>query len=357
MAKKSPSKQSPIGAFQLSPEVYSKTIRKESMRKGFGRGLKWAADDDDRIVGLVADLTESVQMEEFAENFPERFIQVGVAEQNLVTVASGMASMGKIPFAASYAAFSPGRNWEQIRTTICINDQPVKIIGSHAGVNVGADGATHQMLEDIALMRVLPNMTVVAPADSHEAEKATMELSRTKSPAYMRLAREATPVFTTSLSPFEIGKAYMLREGVDVTLFGTGTMTYECLVAAEKLEKDGISAEVVHVPTIKPLDIDTIRTSLEKTKRGITVEEAQIAGGFGSAVCESLAADAPWPVRRMGVNDAFGESGTAAELLKKHRLTANDIVLEVHSWKVGDSKRSIIKGGKKRVFRHKRNSK
>ena len=314
----------------LDRQLYDADIPQESMRKGFGRGLKRAGDKDLRVVALCGDLTESIQMQEFREAYPERFVEVGVAEQNLVTVASGMASMGKIPFAGSYAAFSPGRNWEQIRTTICINDQAVKIVGSHAGLNVGPDGATHQMLEDIALMRVLPNMVVVAPGDSFEAEKATMALAKNGKPSYLRLAREASAVFTTPLTPFEIGKAYVLREGTDVTLLGTGPMTYQCLLAAEQLSHEGISAEVVHVPTIKPLDETTILDSLRKTHHGVTVEEAQVAGGFGSAVAEMLAEKMPTPLRRIGVQDKFGESGKASELLAHFGLDAHSIVKVAH---------------------------
>lgn len=317
---------------QLSSKLYTDNIERESVRAGFGRGLKAAGEGDERVVALCADLTESVQMQSFAEAFPERFIQVGVAEQNLVTVASGLAAVGKIPFAASYAAFSPGRNWEQIRTTICINERPVKLVGSHAGVSVGPDGATHQMLEDIALMRSLPHMVVIAPGDSIEAEKATKLIAETGDPTYLRLSRDATPVFTTVVTPFEIGKAYVLREGHDVTLLGTGTMTYECLLAAEKLASDGVSVEVVHVPTIKPLDSETILASLRRTGRGVTVEEGQVAAGFGGAVAELLAEQMPTPLRRLGIHDQFGESGKASELLDKFGLSAQRIALSVHDF-------------------------
>ena len=316
--------------FHLNPNIGRSNISTESVRKGFGRGLVLAGMDDESIVALSADLTESVNMQPFADKFPERFVQVGVAEQNLVTVASGMASAGKRPFAGSYSAFSPGRNWEQIRTTICLNNQPVKIVGSHSGVSVGPDGATHQMLEDIALMRVLPNMTVVVPGDSLEAEKATIALAKTNSPAYLRLSRDATAVFTSALTPFEIGRAYVLRTGSDVTLLATGTMTYQCLLAADKLYKDGVDAEVIHVPTVKPLDEKVILTSLSKTRLGLTVEEGQVAGGFGSAVAELLVERLPIPLRRVGIKDRFGESGTAEELLSYFGLDALGIVKSTH---------------------------
>lgn len=295
----------------------------EPIRAGFGRGLKWAGEDNERIVALCADLTDSTQMSHFKQAFPERFIEIGVAEQNLVTVASGLARAGKIPFTSSYAAFSPGRNWEQIRTTICLNEQPVKIVGSHAGISVGPDGATHQMLEDITLMRVLPHMVVIAPGDSVEAEKATRAVAENNRPTYLRLAREATPIFSREDSPFEIGKAYVLREGSDVTLLGTGTMTAQLLRAADKLAERNIHAEVVHVPTIKPLDEDTILASARKSGRVVTAEEAQITGGFGASIAEFLSSTLPMPVLRIGMKDRFGESGAPNELLAKFGLDAH----------------------------------
>ncbi len=311
--------------FPLDETAFNDDVKKEPIRAGFGRGLKAAGEANEAIVALCADLTESTQMHLFRDAFPDRFVEIGVAEQNLVTVASGMARAGKIPFTSSYAAFSPGRNWEQIRTTIALNDQPVKIIGSHAGISVGPDGATHQMLEDIALMRVLPNMIVVAPADSIEAEKATHAIAENGKPSYLRLARDKTAVFTTDESPFEIGKAYVLQEGSDVTLLGTGTMTYELLVAARHLKQQGISAEVVHVPTIKPLDNETILASVRKTGRAITAEEAQINGGFGGAVAEMLSEHLPTPQKRIGMQDRFGESGKPTELLDYFGLTGEKI--------------------------------
>lgn len=309
----------------LSSKLFLPDIDAEPIRKGFGRGLKRAGDEDERVVALCADLTESTQMHLFKEAHPERFVEVGVAEQNLVTVAAGMSAMGKKPFASSYAAFSPGRNWEQIRTTLCLNERFTCVVGSHAGISVGPDGATHQMLEDIALMRVLPHMIVIAPGDSKEAERATLAIAQQDSPTYLRLAREATPIFTTDDTPFAIGTAYVLREGTDVTLLGTGTMSYQCLVAAELLAKVGVQAEVIHVPTIKPLDTETILGSLRKTGRAVTVEEAQIAGGFGSAICELATDKLPVPIRRLGIPDRFGESGKPDELLEHFGLTGAHI--------------------------------
>lgn len=318
-----------MSKYPLIAHLDSAGITMEPIRKGFGRGLKLAGETDSDVVAACADLTDSTQMSLFKDAFPDRFIEIGVAEQNLVTVGSGMASMGKIPFVSSYAAFSPGRNWEQIRTTICLNDMPVKIVGSHAGISVGPDGATHQMLEDIALMRVLPNMVVVVPGDSLEAEKATQALAKDSRPAYLRLAREATPIFTAKETPFTIGKAYVVREGTDLTIFTTGTMTYQTLLAAEKLAKDGDSIEVVHVPTIKPLDQVTILSSIKKTGRAISIEEGQIAGGLGSAIAELLAEEHPAPLHRMGIKDRFGESGKPDELLEHFGLTAKHIIMQV----------------------------
>jgi len=306
-------------------------LANEPIRKGFGRGLKKAGEMDERVVAACADLTDSTQMSLFKEAFPDRFVEVGVAEQNLVTVGSGLAAMGKIPFVSSYAAFSPGRNWEQIRTTISLNDRPVKIVGSHAGVSVGPDGATHQMLEDIAIMRVLPNMVVIAPCDSVEAEKATLAMARDGRPNYLRVAREGTPVFTTLDTPFRIGKAEVFTSGTDVTIITTGTMTYQALVAAEQLYKDGIHAEVLHVATIKPLDGETILHSVRKTGCVVTAEEAQMAGGLGGAVAELLGDECPVPLHRIGMKDRFGESGEPNELLAYFGLDAKHIRLAAHS--------------------------
>lgn len=287
-------------SYQLREDVYESTVPLEPTRAGYGRGLKTAGDADDRIVALCADLTESTQMHIFKEAHPDRFVEVGIAEQNLITLASGLARLGKIPFTSSYAAFSPGRSWEQIKTTVCLNEQPVKIIGSHAGLYTGPDGATHQMLEDIALTRVLPGMVVVVPGDSVEAEKATRAIAQNDKPSYLRLAREKTPIFSTEDSPFELGVAYVLHEGHDVSLIGTGTMTHTLLMVARALEAFHISAEVVHVPTIKPLDSETILASVRKTGRVVTAEEAQIVGGLGGAIAELLGDELPTPLKQIG---------------------------------------------------------
>jgi transketolase len=315
----------------LAKNTMTEDMVKEPIRKGFGRGLLAAGKKNNDVVAVCADLTDSTQISLFKNEFPERFIEIGVAEQNLVTVGAGLAAMGKVPFVSSYAAFSPGRNWEQIRTTICLNDQPVKIIGSHAGLYTGADGATHQMLEDIALMRVLPNMVVLVPGDSIEAEKATHAMVADQRPNYLRLAREATPIITTKDTPFEIGKAYVYADGHDLTIISTGTMTYQALVAANNLKKSKISVEVIHCPTIKPLDAVTILKSVQKTGAVVTVEEAQINGGLGGAVAELLGEECPVPLKRIGMRDEFGESGKPDELLEHFGLTAKQIVLASHS--------------------------
>lgn len=319
-----------MNSLHLIPDVLAHDIEMIPTRKGFGKGLLAAGKLDENVVAACADLTDSTQIALFAKEFPERFIEIGVAEQNLATVGSGLAAMGKIPFVSSYAAFSPGRNWEQIKTTAALNDMPVKIVGAHAGLYTGADGATHQMLEDIALMRVMPNMVVIVPGDALEAEKATRAMAADKRPNYIRLAREATPVMTTEKTPFQIGKAYTYTEGNDITIIATGTMTYHAMVAAEKLFKEGIDVEVIHCPTIKPLDSVTILKSVHKTNAVITVEEAQINGGLGGTVAELLSEEHPTIMKRLGVRDVYGESGKPEELLQLHGLTAKHIALAAH---------------------------
>ncbi|MDR0626452.1 MAG: transketolase family protein [Bifidobacteriaceae bacterium] len=321
-------------AYPINPRVLT-TPETEAIRSGFGRGLLAAGEANERVVALCADLTESTQMHIFKSRFPERFVEVGIAEQNLVTVAAGMAHAGKIPFTASYAAFSPGRNWEQIKTTAAMNRQPVIVVGAHAGINTGPDGATHQMLEDIALMRVMPNMRVIVPGDSLEAERATQAIAADPAPTYLRLARDKTPIFSCADSPFEIGRAYILAEGRDISLIATGTMTYHALVAADQLTGLGVSAEVVHVPTVKPLDKAVILASLRRTGRAVTIEEAQIIGGLGGAICELAAREFPARVHRLGLRDRYGESGAPNQLLEKFRLTgrliAEDVARELGS--------------------------
>lgn len=297
----------------------------KATRTGYGEGLVEAAKKNKNIVALSADLRDSIGMTKFSKIFPEQFIEVGVAEQNLVTVASGLANVGKKPFASSFAAFSPGRNWEQIRTTICYNNQPVVIASTHTGLGVGEDGATHQMLEDIAMMRSLPNMQVIVPCDSEEAKKATLELSKSKQPAYLRLGRQKVETITKGRT-FKIGKADILRHGKDITIIACGPMIHEALKAYEKLKNKKISAEIINLHTIKPIDKETIIKSAKKTKKIITIEDHQVHGGMGSAVAEVLSQHHPTKIFIMGVCDSFGESGTHEELYKKYGLTSNHIV-------------------------------
>lgn len=306
-----------------------KGVEKKATRDGFGEGLVLAGEKNENVVALCADLTESLHMAEFKKKFPKRFVEVGVAEQNLVTVASGMASEGKIPFAGSFAVFSPGRNWEQIRTTICYNDRPVKIVGSHTGISVGSDGGSHQALEDIALMRVLPRMVVLSPCDAIEARKAVLEAVKTNTPVYLRLAREKTPIITTENSPFEIGKAEVFWQPVhgksDVLIVATGTMVFPAMRVAKDLEKDKVSATVLNIHTIKPLDEKTIIKFAKEAGAIVTVEEHQIVGGMGSAVAECLAKNFPTPIEFVGVRDSFGQSGTTEELFKYYGLDDESI--------------------------------
>ncbi|HYC34634.1 MAG TPA: transketolase C-terminal domain-containing protein, partial [Candidatus Paceibacterota bacterium] len=284
----------------LNPKLFDKDVEQVPIRKGFGEGLLAQGEKDQSIVALCADLTDSTQMKMFKDKFPERFVEIGVAEQNLASVASGMAAMGKVPVISSYAMFSPGRNWEQIRTTICYNDRKVIIAGSHAGISVGPDGGTHQALEDIAITRVIPNMTVISPCDSIEAKKATMAAlqSDIKTPVYIRLAREKTPVITTEASDFKIGKAQVLFDNgnAEAVIFATGALVYKALKVANELLKEGKEINVVNMATIKPLDTETIIDQVRKCGAVVTVEEHQEAGGLGSAVAEVLAQNFPVPM-------------------------------------------------------------
>ena len=333
---------------KLNPKIFDKDVEKVPIRKGFGDGLLIAGDSDKNVVGLCADLTESTQMHLFKKKYPDRFIEIGVAEQNLASVASGMAAMGKIPFITSYAMFSPGRNWEQIRTTICYNNRPVKIAGSHAGISVGPDGGTHQAIEDIAITRVIPRMVVISPCDAIEARKATMTCAKTADPTYLRLAKQNTPILTTDATPFSIGKAQVywrpdFNEGgagknskiSDVLIIATGALLHKALIAAKILEESKkILVTVINVPTIKPLDEDLIWREAMKSKAVVTVEEHQIAGGLGGAVSECLVKHFPVAMEFVGVRDEFGQSGTPEELLKHYGMEVDDIVKAVEKVKV-----------------------
>jgi len=317
---------------KLNPKIFNDDVEQVPIRKGFGEGLLKAGEADKNVVALCADLTESTQMDKFKEKFGERFVEVGVAEQNLVTISSGMAAMGKIPFCSSYAMFSPGRNWEQIRTTIAYNDRKVIIVGSHGGISVGPDGGTHQALEDIALMRVMPNMDVISPCDAIEAKKATLALAKgiqSKRPAYLRLVREKTPIITTEETPFNMGKAeiyWMPEVGLaQVGIIVTGGLMHRALLAAKELEAEGIKTKVMNLSSIKPLDVDAIVTLAKETKKIVTVEEHQVMGGVGSAVAELLAQNYPVPIEFIGVQDKFGQSGTPDELVEHYGMGKNSI--------------------------------
>jgi len=310
----------------------TKNLQFIAIRQGFGDGLLEAGKNDSNVVALCADLTDSVKITSFKENFPARFFEVGITEQNMSGVASGMARMGKVPFMASYAMFSPGRNWEQIRTTICYNDVNVKIVGAHAGVSVGPDGGTHQAIEDIALMRILPRMTVIVPCDALEARKATIALAKMRGAAYIRLAREKTPVITEENTPFEIGKAYTIFDsGVKesskkIGIIACGTLVYNAILAAEKLDEEGYEVAVLNVHTIKPLDKESVISFSKRFGKIVTAEEHQVAGGMGSVVAEYLAENFPVPIKFIGVRDQFGQSGTQQELFKEYKLTADNII-------------------------------
>ena len=309
---------------KLNPKLFNPDVDQAPIRKGFGEGLVKAGDADENVVALCADLTESTQMHLFKAKYKDRFVEIGVAEQNLVTVASGMAAMGKVPFCSSYAMFSPGRNWEQIRTTIAYNDRPVKVVGSHAGISVGPDGGTHQALEDIALMRVVPNMDVVSPCDSIEAKKFTELLAKSGRPAYLRLAREKTPIMTTEETPTEIGKSqifWLPDVGIaEVGLIATGALLYRAIMVAKALEAEGIKSKVMNLASIKPIDVEGIVALAKETRAIVTIEEHQVIGGMGSAVAEVLAKNFPVAIEFIGVQDKFGQSGEPEELIKHYGM-------------------------------------
>ncbi len=318
-------------ANHLQPNLLQEEPEMVPSRNGYGEGLLQAGENNRQVVALSADLTESTRTNLFAEAFPERFIQVGIAEQNMASVASGLAAMGKIPFVASYAMFSPGRSWEQVRTTIAYNDSNVKIIGAHAGISVGPDGATHQALEDIALMRVIPNMVVIAPCDVHEAKRAVLAAVEYKGPVYIRVGRENTPVVTTVGSPFAIGKAevYMQRNEAyakKVGIIAAGTLLHNALSAARELNEQGIGASVMNMATIKPLDTDALEKFAADHDALVTVEEHQVAGGLGGAVAEHLSEVLPKKIIKIGVHDQFGQSGNMDELNAHYKMDIKAII-------------------------------
>jgi len=298
-------------------------------RSGFGAGLLEAGQQNDKVVALCADLTGSLKMDAFKKAFPDRFFQMGIAEANMMGVAAGLASGGKIPFTGTFANFSTGRVYDQIRQSIAYSGKNVKICASHAGVTLGEDGATHQILEDIGLMKMLPGMVVINPCDYNQTKAATIALAEHVGPAYLRFGRPVVPVFTDANQKFEIGKAWMVNEGKDVSIIATGHLVWEAILAGELLEKEGIDAEIINIHTIKPLDEEAVLKSAAKTKCVVTAEEHQLNGGLGDAVCQLLSRNRPTPVEMIGVDNSFGESGTPAQLMEKYGLNAESIVAKV----------------------------
>ena len=317
---------------KTNPSMHLQDIEKAekgATRDGYGKGMLELGKANKDVVVLSADLTESTRANWFKEAFPDRFIECGVAEQNMMGVAAGLAYNGKIPFACSFSVFSPGRNWDQLRVSVCYSNANVKVGSTHAGLTVGEDGATHQALEDIAMTRCLPNLSVIVPCDAEEARKATIAAGKAQGPFYLRFGREPLPTMTTPRTPFTIGKALTFRQGKDVAIIACGIMVAEALKAAGMLEKEKIDAMIINCHTIKPIDTNTIVVAAKKTGAVVTAEEHQVSGGLGGAVAEVLAERCPVPLERVGVKDTFGESGKALELLEKYGCTAKEIVAAV----------------------------
>lgn len=318
-----------VQEMKLAPEICESRfdeIKKVPSRDGFGKGLVDLGKDNKDVVVLCGDLGESTRTSWFREEFPDRFVQVGIAEQNMISVAAGLALAGKVPFVSTYGVFCPGRCWDQIRISLAYSQNNVKFSGAHTGISVGPDGATHQALEDIAITRCIPKLVVLVGADSEQCKKATIAAAKYKGPVYMRFGREKVPVITTPDTPFEIGKAYVYREGKDVTVFACGVMVYEALKAASILEKESISVKVVNVCSVKPIDDKTITAAAKDTGCAVTAEEHQVLGGMGSAVAEVLAEKCPIPIEFVGVKDTFGESGSPDQLMEKYGLSVNSII-------------------------------
>lgn len=295
-------------------------------RSGFGAGLLEAGRKNEKVVGLVADLTGSLKMDDFKNEFPERFFQAGIAEANMMGVAAGMTIGGMIPFAATFANFATGRVYDQIRQSIAYSDKNVKIAASHAGLTLGEDGATHQILEDLGLMKMLPHMTVINPCDYNQTKAATMAVAEMEGPVYLRFGRPKVPNFTPEDQVFEIGKALMLHEGTDITIFATGHMVHEAITAVNELEKENISVELINIHTIKPLDVEAVLSSINKTKAAVTCEEHFLNGGLGESIAQVLIKNNPVPMGMVGVDDTFGESGKPEELMEKYGLNAKSII-------------------------------
>ncbi|KKT92665.1 MAG: Transketolase central region [Parcubacteria group bacterium GW2011_GWA2_45_14] len=310
---------------KLKKNYLDKDVEMISTREGFGQGLVELGEKNEQIVVLCADLTDSTKTSPFRERFPERFIQVGIAEQNMANIAVGLSLQGKIPFLATYAVFSPGRNWDQIRISGCYNRANVKYAGAHSGLSVGPDGATHQALEDIALTRVLPRMTVLVPCDAEETRKVTHAAADINGPVYFRYARAATAAFTTAQTPFKIGRAQVFRDGDDVAIIGAGPIVHTALVVADRLVEKNISCRVINSPSIKPLDGETIERAARECKALVTCEEHQVTGGLGGAIAEYTSKTFPVPINFIGMQDSFGESGQPNELLKKYKMDAEAI--------------------------------
>ena len=307
---------------KLNNNLFESTVQKKAVRDGFGEALVELGKTNPNVVVLTADLSESTRVEEFAKKFPERFFEVGVAEQNMVAIAAGLGVNGKIAFTSSYAVFSPGKNWETVRTTVAYNQSNVKIAGHHSGLLTGPDGATHQSTEDIALMRVLPGMTVFSPCDAIEAKELTLKAAQINGPVYLRLTRDKTPIITTEKTPFDINQiqTFWVNENPKVTIFSTGYLLYYALLAAKNLEKQGIEVLVANISTIKPSDEQTVIELAEKSGKVVTVEDHQVAGGMGSMIAEVLSRTKPTPIEFVGLKDTFGQSGQPLELIKKYKL-------------------------------------
>ncbi|NLA08092.1 MAG: transketolase family protein [Parcubacteria group bacterium] len=310
---------------KLNPKIFDSDVEQKPTRDGYGEGLVLAGQKDSRVVALCADISDSTRSAMFQKAFPDRFVETGIAEQNMMGLAAGMALAGKIPFVSTYAVFCPGRNWDQMRVSVCYSNANVKITGAHAGVSVGPDGATHQALEDIAITRCVPNLVVIAPCDAIETKKATLAAAEYVGPVYLRFAREKTPIMTTEDTPFEIGKALIFRDGKDVAIIGCGPLLHNALLAAEELAKEGIEVMVINNHTIKPMDSKTIIEAAKKCGAIVTVEDHQIMGGMGSAVAEVLAANYPVPIEFVGMKDRFGESGEPNELIEAFGMGKNAI--------------------------------
>ncbi|MFA5184892.1 MAG: transketolase C-terminal domain-containing protein [Patescibacteria group bacterium] len=313
----------------LNPQIFDPKVEKIPTRNGYGEALVELGEKNPDVFVLTGDLSESTRVLAFQKKFPAQFVECGVAEQNMMGVAAGLALAGKIPFVSSYAVFVPGRCWDQLRVSVCYSNSNVKIAGAHSGISVGPDGATHQALEDIAITRVLPGLTVVVPCDAEETRKCTHAVAEKVGPCYFRFAREKTPVMTTKETPFEIGKAYVCREGKDATIAACGPLLHEALLAARELEKEGVEVEVLNCHTLKPFDAETLVTSVKKTGSCVTVEEHQITGGLYGAASECLGRNFPAPLEPIGMPDSFGESGEPDELLEKYGMKAKHIVAAV----------------------------